>query len=121
GLAEIESDVLIQQPHKPMLVAAFFEALQTLEREFPDLFPASRLRQIALRGMEHAETADLSIGFLASRRDWQALPNVTNVLQYPDTNSDRQRALHVAVVQYLLECERDTDASTGARAQATRM
>lgn len=118
GLAELEGNVLLAGRRSPLFVAAFYESLQTLEREHPELFSPERLRQTARCGLNRTDAADLAIGYLAGRRAWRALPEVCEALEASDPDSDRRRAVRIAAVRFLMECRRDTAAAPALRSQA---
>lgn len=118
GLADLESTLLIAEQGSPMLVAGFFEALTFLETAHPMLFSRNRLQQAGVCALGRMDTADLAIGYLARSRYWESMPAVTALLNSEDTNLDRRRAVQVASVRFLLECQRDTDTTLATRAKA---
>lgn len=118
GLADLESTLLIAEQGSPMLVAGFFEALTFLETAHPMLFSRNRLQQAGVCALGRMDTADLAIGYLARSRYWESMPAVTALLNSEDTNLDRRRAVQVASVRFLLECQRDTDTTMATRAKA---
>lgn len=121
GLAELEAKFLVNKNRSPIFVAAFFESLQTLSREHPQLFSQERLRQTASYGLQRTDAADLAIGFLAGQRTWKALPEVAKLLRSGDPEPVRRRAVQVTVVRYLIACRRDASASEQARIKAARL
>lgn len=121
GLADLESTVLIAEQGSPMLVAGLFEALSFLERGHPELYSRDRLQQAGVCALGRADTADLAIGYLAQGRFWESMPTVTGLLNSDDANLDRRRAVQVASVRFLLECQRDSDTTLATRAKAKEL
>ena len=121
GLAELEGTILMANRRTPIFVAALYEALQTLGREHPELFSPERLRQTARCGLNRTDSVDLAIGYLASQRDWEALPEVSGALGSDDPDPVRRRAVRIAAARFLMACRRDSDASPARRAQAVEL
>lgn len=120
GLAELEGNFLLAGRGSPFVVAAFFEALQTIAREHPDRFSSERFYEAASCGLNRDDSADLAIGFLAHQRAWHMLPRVAERLNSRDPDMDRRRAVQIAAVRFLIECQRDTDAAPAERDRAQR-
>ena len=118
GLAELEGNFLLAGRGSPFVVAAFFEALQTLAREHPDQFSTERFYEAACCGLNREDSADLAISFLAHQRAWHMLPRVAERLDSRDPDIDRRRAVRIAAVRFLIECQRDVDAAPAERGRA---
>ena len=121
GLVELEARVLQAERSSPMQVAALLETLAFFRSEMAAHFDQDRLRKCACCALARIEFADLAVGHLAAARDWKAMPQVVALLQSDDPNPTRRRAVQVAAVRFLLECQRDVDAASGTRAMANQL